>query len=94
MVGQAGGKGDAVVGGGLEVAPIGVGDDLYRLNRIGPGAIDGGIGDGIAPLQVFDGADGVLGSAIVPTRPDIAIPGGGRAVVAQTLLHTGVGLHN
>lgn len=53
MVSQTGGDSDAVVGGGLEVAPVGVGNNLYRLDRIGTGTVDGSVGDGIAPLQVL-----------------------------------------
>ena len=50
VVSQAGGEGDAVVGGGLEIAPVGIGDDLHSRDLIGTGAVDGGVGDGIALL--------------------------------------------
>ena len=59
VVCQTGGDGDTVVGGGLEIAPIGVGNDLHCLHRIAPGAIDGGVGDDVALLQILDGADDI-----------------------------------
>ena len=65
MISQAGGEGDPVVRGGLEVAPVRVGDDLHHRDCVGPGAVDGGVGDGIALLQVLDRTNGVLGSTIV-----------------------------
>ena len=92
MVSQAGDEGNAVVRGGLEITPVSVGDNLYRLNRIGTGPIDGGVGDSIASLQVLDGADSVLGPPVMAARSDIAVPGGGGAIVPQALFHAGVRL--
>ena len=87
VVGKAGGEGDAVVGGGLEIAPIGVGNDSYRLHRIGTGAVDRGVGNGIALLQILDGPDHILSAPVVAAHGYISIPGGGGAVVPQALFH-------
>lgn len=42
MVGQAGRKDDPVVGGGLKVALIGVGDDFNQSDSVGAGTVDSG----------------------------------------------------
>ena len=91
LVFQAGGNGDAVVGGALKIAPICVGDGLHHGDLIGSGAVDGGIGDDIARLEIFDGTDIVPGPSIVATHSDVSLPAGGGAVVAHPLGHAGVG---
>ena len=53
LVGQTGGKGDAVVHRPLEITPVVVGDGLHHSHLIGAGAVDGGIGDDIAWLPDF-----------------------------------------
>ena len=75
MVCQTGGEGDAVVGGGLEVAPVGVGDDLNLCDRIGPGAVDGGVGDGVALLQILDGADDIFAAPVVAAEAGVSVTG-------------------
>ncbi len=43
LIGQAGGQRDPVVSGGLEIAPVRVGNGLDEDNGVRPGAVDRGI---------------------------------------------------
>ena len=75
MIGKACGQRDAVVAGGLQPAPVVAGNDLYRNNGIGAGAVDGGIGDEIAFFHILDCTDYILGTPVMPAAPYIPIPG-------------------
>lgn len=68
---QAGCNGDAVVRRPLEIAPVVVGDDLHQGHRVGSGAVDGGVGDGVASHQVLDGTDVVLSPRLWPQTPKL-----------------------
>ena len=92
VVSQAGGEGNAVVCGGLEIAPIGIGDDLHGSDLIGTGAVDRSIGDDIALLQILDGADDILAAPVVAAHRNISVPGRGGTVMPQALFHALGGL--
>lgn len=74
VAGDAGDQRDAVVRGGRQIAPIIVADFFHSLHFIGAGAQRRGVGDPVAPLQVFDFADGVCGAPVVVEWGNAALP--------------------
>ena len=91
-VSRAGGDGDAVISGRLQITPVGIRDRLYQNDRIGSCSVDRRIGNGIADLQISDAANIVFRAAVMPADADVAVPSGGGAIVSQSLCHSGVGL--
>ena len=65
LIRKTGRQCNTVVRGRLEITPVSAVDDLYSLYSIGPCAINRGICDGIANVQVLDAAGPIFRSAIM-----------------------------
>ena len=88
LVPDAGVQRQAVVGGVLQAAPVGLGD-LGHGGDIGPGTLLGGEGDLVPGLQGMDFAEIAVGSAIVRRETNISVPDGGFLEVTHALLQRG-----
>ena len=91
LIGKAGSQCDPVIGSCLQIGPVCIGDGADKRNVVCSGAVDCGIGDGIANLQVLNVTDHLLGTSVMAADAHIAVPGRSGAVMAQSLCHAGIG---